>query len=317
MIVAGAGIVGLSCAWRLAQRGQKVTVYDAREAASEASWAGAGMLAPGGECESDTPLARLFLRSFEIYPEYVGELEHESGCSIDFRRCGGLEIAFTDAEAAVLDRRAAAQRVLGIPSESARYRNWPARFYPDDAIVDPRDITHALLTACRRRGVQIHEHQPIKRIPDNHESVLIAAGAWSSALHPGLPRTMPVRGHLIAWHKPPGLLPHILRHGHTYLLQRTSGLLIAGSTTEHAGFDRTLDEDAIADIHTRAALLLPELAEHPPDARWNGFRPGIEAAEPAIGRIPGTSIWTAFGHYRNGILLAPETARLIAESVCS
>jgi glycine oxidase len=312
--VAGAGIVGLSCAWRLAQRGQKVTVYDAREAASEASWAGAGMLAPGGECESDTPLARMFLRSLRLYPDYVSELHQESGCPIDFRRCGGLEVAFTDAESADLHRRAVAQQALGVASESARYKHWRARFYPDDAIVDPRDITRALLTACRKRGVQVREHEPIQRIPRD-ERVLIAAGAWSSALYPGLPGTMPVRGHLIAWHKPPGLLPHILRHGHTYLLQRTSGLLIAGSTTEHVGFDRTLDESAIADIHTRASRLLPELANHPPDERWNGFRPGIEGAEPVIGRIPGTSIWTAFGHYRNGILLAPETARLIAESV--
>jgi glycine oxidase len=273
------------------------------------------MLAPGGECESDTPLARLFLRSLEIYPEYVRELEHESGCPIDFRRCGGFEVAFTDAESEALDRRAAAQQSLGIRSESTLYRNWPARFYPDDAIVDPRDITRALLTACRNRGVQIREHEPVQRIPDNHESIVIAAGAWSSALHPGLPRTMPVRGHLIAWRMPPGLQPHILRHGHTYLLQRTSGLLIAGSTTEHVGFDRTLDESAIDDIHARASLLLPELANRPPDERWNGLRPGIDATEPAIGRIPGTSIWTAFGHYRNGILLAPETARLIAESV--
>jgi glycine oxidase len=317
LIVVGAGIVGLSCAWRLAQRGLKVTVFDAREAASEASWAGAGMLAPGGECESDTPLARLLLRSLSLYPDYVTELRQESGCLIDFRRCGGFEIAFTEAESAALDRRAAAQQSLGIRSESARCRTWPARFYPDDAIVDPRDVTRALLTACRNRGVQIREHEPVERIPDNHENILIAAGAWSSALHPGLPRTMPVRGHLIAWHMPPGLLPHILRHGHTYLLQRTSGLLIAGSTTEHVGFDRTLDESAVADIHTRASELLPELANHPPDERWNGLRPGIDATEPAIGRIPGTSIWTAFGHYRNGILLAPETARLIAESVSS
>ena len=252
---------------------------------------------------------------FELYPDYVAELRQESGCPIDFRRCGGLEVAFTDAESAAVDRRAAAQQPLGIPSESARYTNWPARFYPDDAIVDPRDVTRALLTACRKRGVQIREHHPIERRSDNQEPILIAAGAWSSALYSGLPRTMPVRGHLIAWHKPPGLLPHILRHGHTYLLQRTSGLLIAGSTTEHVGFDPTLDENAIADIHARASRLLPELANHPPDERWNGFRPGIEATEPAIGRIPGTSVWTAFGHYRNGILLAPETARLIAESV--
>jgi glycine oxidase len=111
------------------------------------------------------------------------------------------------------------------------------------------------------------------------------------------------------------LLGPILREGHTYLLQRSSGVLIAGSTTEEAGFDRTIDPAAIADIHARAARLLPQIANDPPDEVWNGFRPAIDADAPMIGRLPGVRIWTAFGHYRNGILLAPETARLIAESV--
>ena len=273
------------------------------------------MLAPGGECDADTPLTRLALRSIALYPDFVRELEDESGLSIDFRRCGGLELALTDAESDALTHRADLQRDFGIVSKPSRYKDWPARFYPDDALVDPRDISRALIAVCRKRGVEIREHEPMLQIPQNGETVLIAAGAWSSQLYPGLRRTMPVRGHLIAWRKQPGLLDPILRHGHTYLLQRTSGLLIAGTTTEHVGFDRTLDPHAIVDIQTRAARFLPELANHPPDECWNGFRPGIEAAEPAIGRIPGTSIWTAFGHYRNGILLAPETARLIAESV--
>jgi glycine oxidase len=111
------------------------------------------------------------------------------------------------------------------------------------------------------------------------------------------------------------LIGSILRHKHTYLLQRHGGTLIAGSSTEYVGFDRAIDESVVSDIHSRASKLLPELAALTPADRWNGFRPGTESGNPVVGRIEGTAIWTAFGHYRNGILLAPETARIIAESV--
>jgi glycine oxidase len=199
--------------------------------------------------------------------------------------------------------------------------------YPDDAIVDPRDVTRALIQVCRKLGAELHENEPVLNIAADglsiqsaagcYEStgVIIAAAARSSELFKDLPRTMPVRGHLISWRLEPGALPVILRSGHTYLFQRTSGLVIAGSTTEHVGWDDRFDSAAVADIHGRAAALFPRLKNLEPDEKWIGFRPGIEAAGPAIGKVPGTSVWTAFGHYRNGILMAPETARIIAEQI--
>ncbi|HVW84098.1 MAG TPA: FAD-dependent oxidoreductase [Bryobacteraceae bacterium] len=327
MVIVGAGIIGLSCAWRLARRGHAVTVFDAREAASEASWAGAGMLAPGGEIDRDSAIADMALRSIAQYPDFVAELEQDSGATIDFQRNGAIELASTAAEAEALKQRAAWQSSIGIASEACEFSGRPARFYPGDAIVDPRDVTQALGIVCRRLGVTVRENEPVLNIAADGRSVrtpggeyaddgvLIAAGAWSSTLYGGLPRTMPVRGHLIGYPAAPGTLGTILRHGHTYLLQRRSGLLIAGATTEHAGFDRGIDRAAAAGIHNRASALLPQLRSFPDYCAWNGFRPGIESDRPAIGRIPGTSVWTAFGHYRNGILLAPETARLIAESM--
>jgi glycine oxidase len=330
MIIAGAGIVGLTCAWRLARCKIPVTVFDAREAGGEASWAGAGMLAPGGEMDNASPLTEMSLRSLELYPEFVEELRDVSGVSIDFQRCGAVELALDELEAEELERRAARQCAIGIRSEPARHADCvAARFYPDDALVNPRDVMAALRMACLHSGVSIHEHEPVIEIfPDGSgvhtprasyrdDGVLIAAGAWSSDLTAGLPlpRTMPVRGHLISYRAETGMLGTILRHGHTYLLQRDSGCIIAGSSTEHAGFDRTIDEGVVRGIHTTASRLLPALAAMKPLERWNGFRPGIEGGIPAIGRLEGTAIWTAFGHYRNGILLAPETARRIAESV--
>jgi glycine oxidase len=338
MIIVGAGIIGLSCAWRLSQSGRHVTVFDAREAAAEASWAGAGMLAPGGEVEDASPLARMALRSLAQYEGFVAELREISDIRIDYQHCGAVELALTATEAEALEKRAARQSVIGIPSEPIAYSGAvSARFFSNDQLVAPRDVTDALRIACMRAGVSIREHESVTRIaPDggevttslgkySDEGVVIAAGAWSSSLKSDLPVTVPVRGHLISYHTDRPLITSILRHDGTYLLQRRSqrkphrseGALIAGSSTEYVGFDRKIDESVVSEIHKRASRLLPELATLTPAERWVGFRPGIEGGNPAVGRLEGTSIWTAFGHYRNGILLAPETAREIAQSVAA
>ena len=288
------------------------------------------MLAPGGEMDQASPLAAMAMCSLAMYPAFVEELRDASGVAIDFQRCGAVELALDDREAAELERRAARQAMMGIRSESMHYAgSTAALFYPDDALVNPRDMMAALRTACLRSGVSIHEHEPVLEVfrdgsgvrtvrgSYRDDGVLIAAGAWSGELAANLPvqKTMPVRGHLIAYRAKAGLLGTILRHESTYLLQRDSGCLIAGASTEHVGFDRTIDESVVQAIHNRASRLLPALAAMNPVERWNGFRPGIEGGIPAIGRIEGTAIRTAFGHYRNGILLAPDTARRIEESV--
>ena len=289
-------------------------MFDRREAAQEASWAGAGMLAPGGEFEVHSPAAQLAMRSLDLYPEYVRELEHETGLSIDFRRCGAVDLSpHEDAPS------------LGIRSEPTIWAGRPARFYPDDALVDPRDVTRALIAACRKRGVEIREHEPVNLVGHDgrsvrtsektyeDEGVIIASGAWHISLA-GMPEPTPVRGHLVAWRLAPGVLKPILREGHTYVMQRSSGLLIAGSTTERVGFDRGIDAEAVADIVARARRLFPQIPDEPPAEVWNGFRPWC-GEMPVIGRVAGTCALAAFGHYRNGILMAPETARMIAETV--
>jgi len=332
VIVTGAGIIGLSSAWRMARAGLRIVLFDAREAAAEASWAGAGMLAPGGEIDTHSELAAMALRSLHAYEPFVRELEGETGFDIDFQRCGAFELAANEAELAMLRQKADLQRSMGIPSESRAWRDFEARFYPEDGIVDPRQVTAALRTACLRLGVTLREHEPVLEIaPDGSwvrtaretisdpDGVLITAGAWSSSLCSALPRTIPVRGHLLSWNLPPRTLPSIVRHGHTYLLQRRNGALIAGSSMEDVGFDRTINDAIAGDIRDRAVRLLPALATIEPSARWIGFRPAIAAANgiacaPLVGRI-GPRLWAAVGHYRNGILLAPETARVITETI--
>ena len=325
VIVAGAGIMGLTSAWRLAQRGWQVTVFDMREAAGESSWAAAGMLAPGGEIESDTDLAKMSLRSLHMFPEFIRDLEEDSGLGVEYRRCGAIEVAMDDNEAELLAKKAARQVSLGISSEPCRYNDFAARFYPEDAMTDPLSIIDALLAACRKRNVTIRQREPVTEVLEEGpcvrtaqgeyraDRVLIAAGAWSSGLFPGLPRVYPVRGHLICYDLEPGLLTTILRNRETYLLQRESGTLIAGSSMENVGFERAVDAAIVEEIEHRAARLLPALAGRKSSDSWNGMRPATDEGRPVVGRVRETQVWTAYGHFRNGILLAPDTAETILD----
>jgi glycine oxidase len=324
VIIAGAGVIGLSCAWRLAQRGWHVTVFDSSIAAHESSWAAAGMLAPGGDIDSNASLAKMAVRSLRMFPEFVRGLEEESGDTLEFRQCGAVEVAMDETEAEALTQRAARQAAVGIVSTPCRYRDLAARAFPADCIVDPLSINDLLLTVCRLRGVVIREREAVTGViadgrgirtatAEYHsDRVLIAAGAWSSTLLPGLPSVHPVRGHLLSFEMEPGLLNTIVRNGPTYMFQRESGALIAGSSVEATGFDRTVDTAVAADIHKRAAKLLPALAAATPSNCWNGLSPATDVG-PVLGRVGETSVWTAYGHFRNGILLAPDTALTISD----
>jgi len=332
VIVIGAGIVGGSIAWRLAQAGAAVTLVDAGALGGEASWAGAGMLAPGGEFVTRSRWAQFALESMALYPAFVEELESETGLRIDYRCCGAVEIARTDAEWQDLLGRRAAQSELGIRSEVTDGR----LFYPDDALVDPRDVTRALRRACENREVHIREQTRVLSVRVTAEradvetsggmlsgsAAVLAAGAWSGAIPvfgPGgplaIPASFPVRGHLLGYALEPGSLGPILRHGHTYVMQRSSGFTIAGTSSEQVGFNRELDPQIIDEIRARGEELEPRLRKAAEPIAWLGFRPATEHFEPVIGRLGDTCLWLAYGHYRNGILLAPATAGRVAGEI--
>lgn len=193
--------------------------------------------------------------------------------------------------------------------------------FPDEAQVDPRHILAAL-----RTSLDVREHTTVDAIREAGNSVeaggvtaraaVIAAGAWSGLI-PGMPASYPVRGHLLGYGLAPDSLPTILRSGHTYILQRANGYTIVGSTEEEVGFDRTLDFEALADLKRRGEALWPELKAHEPVDAWCGFRPATPSAIPQVGRLGDRNIWTAYGHFRNGILLANVTAKLIAADITS
>ena len=130
-----------------------------------------------------------------------------------------------------------------------------------------------------------------------------------------LPAVVPIKGHLIGFQLEPGALGPVRRQGETYVLQRSNGFLVAGSNEQDIGFDRTVDLRVCEDIHRRAAQLFPPLEHATPVKRWIGFRPRSATGDPHIGRVEGTNVWLAYGHYRNGILLTPVTAQRVADNI--
>ncbi len=354
--VVGAGIVGATIAWRLGQRGFTVDLYDGGAFAGEASAAGAGMLAPGGEANELSAWARDTVQARAMYADFVTELQDSSGHRIDFRECGAVDLALNQDDWEALRRRSAVLEQLGVKAESisaaeltglapalsatATRGDYPALWFAGDAVVNPRDITHALAHLLPQLGVTIHEHCAISActwqgthfqlrsasagIVANADSVVMAAGAWTGAITWGEeassqvppPRVaVPIRGHLIQCQQPPGTLGPIVRHQHLYVFQRESGAVISGSNEECVDFDRTPNQEAVLQIHKHTEQLLPGLFPPRTDTYWLGFRPGIRGSGPEVRRLGELPLWLAYGHYRNGILLAPHTAERIVNDL--
>jgi len=282
VLIVGGGLIGSSIAWRLAQKGARVSIADAGNLGGEASPAGAGMLSPGAEFDKPSVWRDLGLESIRLYPSFVDELQTETGIDTDFRM-----------------------------------------FHPEDGVVDPAALLRALHCACESRKVRIMREHVTTVEPRDYTAVVIAAGAWSGQVQvkPNvmLPAVVPIKGHLIGFQLEPGALGPTRRHGETYVLQRSNGFLIAGSNEQDIGFDRTVDAAICEDIHRRAAQLFPPLEHATPLKRWIGFRPrpvqNGATGDPHIGRVEGTNVWLAYGHYRNGILLTPVTAQRLADEI--
>jgi glycine oxidase len=351
VIIAGGGVIGASIAWRLARNQVRVLLLDAAaKIGSEASSAAAGMLAPGGEFDRPSPLLDFAIASLAQYDDFVGAIQADSGLPIEFRRTAAVQIALNAAELESLIERAALQRAAGIPSLVLTPDELRALVpmvcsdaigavqYTAEAIVDPRSLMTALRAACLARGVSIEERSPVASIAATATGVsvsvasktvrapfaVVAAGAWSGDIDVTidnqpyrLPRSFPMKGHLLGYRLPAGSLAATVRYDHTYVLQRADGFTIAGSSTEDAGYDRNIDSQIVAEIAARAAALVPALAPLRPESVWIGFRPATDTAAPHIGRVASSRLWLAYGHYRNGILLAPASCDRVCREIAA
>jgi len=349
VLIIGAGVVGLGIAWRLAQRGAAVTLFDKGAAGSGASHAAAGMLAVCAEAEpGEENLIALSRQSQALWPEFAAELEGLTGRSVDLRREGTLVVALTADDQARIQHHLEFQQSLGLPVEwiSAREarRREPhlasiagAVWSPEDGQVDNRKLAAALKLACAGAGAELQEHRPVRRIligngravgvelEDGTEHradvVVLAAGAWSRSIE-GLPAPLrppvrPVKGQMIALQMDPAapLASHVVRAPNVYLVPRLDGRLVLGATVEEKGFDTTLTAGGVLALLEAAWRTIPAIEELPIAEMWVGHRPGSRDDAPILGPGPVEGLIYATGHHRNGILLVPATADAVSRLV--
>ncbi|HEU4977475.1 MAG TPA: glycine oxidase ThiO [Solirubrobacteraceae bacterium] len=338
--VVGGGVIGLAVAWRARSRGLSVCVLERGEPGCGASHVAAGMLAPVTEADpGERALLALGLESARRWPSFAAELEEVSGLPVGYRACGTLVVARDRDDAEALERELALRERLGLRAErllpSAARRAEPslapslrAAFEaPDDHSVDPRLVTAALARAAERAGAVVHARAEVAELLPGEGvrlagggtvragQVVVAAGAWSEALAPVPVR--PVKGQLLRLRDPsgPGLLERVVRYEGGYLVPRGDGRYVLGGTVEERGFDTSVTAGAAYELLRDAAEVVPGVLELELEEHIAGLRPGTPDNAPLIGAGE-DGVVLATGHYRNGVLLAPITADMVAAELC-
>ncbi len=323
-IIIGGGIIGLSLAIELRKQGLRVLLVEKGEPGREASWAAGGMLVGSG-LETPPSLQRLAAASARMYPEFVHELEDESRLKIDLRSEGTL---LWDPAA---DARVRALHPLPAPLselEPALADQLSSPLFVQEQCVDPRDLVTAAIAAAHHRGVDFSSGDEVLEVEVKDgkaagvltnktnflsEAVVNCAGAWAGLIPPHAFPTSPVKGQMLCVLMPDKyLLRHVLRTPDVYLIPRSDGRLLIGATVEEAGFNKQTVPDTIKKLRRSALELVPKLADARILEAWAGLRPGTPDKLPILGTTPTPGYFVATGHFRDGILLAPVTAKVMA-----
>jgi len=319
VIIAGAGIIGVSLALELRERGRAVLVLDRGGPGGEASSAAAGMLA-AADPETPPALRPIAFESARMFPEFVRKLETAGKMQVDFRRAG--TIALLPDAPAPCEYRSLSTDELRRLEPSLKNLGQHAFFVQEDSI-DPFLLMQAALAAARNLGVEIRGHAEVKNIRARAGATEVLAGAdtflasfvvdcrgaWSGA--PVRPR----KGQMLYVQPQAAMLQHVLRAPDVYLVPRSSGKVLIGATVEDVGYDKSVDPATIHALLIAAAKYLPELASAPITQSWAGLRPGTPDGLPILGPTDVPGVFVASGHFRNGILLAPITAKIMANLV--
>lgn len=324
VVIAGAGIIGLSVAIELRRAGASVAVLDRGEPGREASSAAAGMLV-ADDPETDPKLKALTRMSAEMYPAFVEELELRSGKNVGLENRGTLYIAQADEELPSSSLYPADLRQL-----EPVLADLPRVCFLEEQTVDPRLLVQAALGTAKSMGITVHHEAHVERVSmastrdlevrTNAGSYSTAtfvncAGAWAGEIAGVSARTRPVKGQMLTVIPQASELRHVIRSREVYLLPRKTGRVLIGATVEEAGFDKTVKPETIQELHRTAANLVPCIGGAKMIEAWAGLRPGSPDGLPILGpgSLPGTYIAT--GHFRNGILLAPITAALMSNLI--
>jgi len=350
VVVIGGGVIGLTIARALAHRGAgEICLIERASLGHEASFAAAGMLAPQAEANSQDDFFRLACQSRDLYPDFASSLYDETGIDVELDTTGTLYMALTYHDLVEIEKRYEWQTAAGLevekltasqalqlePCISQSVRG--ALRFPRDLQVENRRLLSALANSVAKLGVTVLSGTTVESVKIERDevrgvhtlrgfiscpNVVVAAGTWSSLLklsQPSEKRAMmvdPVRGQMISFDARPQLTRHVIYSPRGYIVPRRDGRLLAGSTSEHAGFAKQVTAGGISAILQHAQEISPSVSALPIVDTWAGLRPRAPDSLPVLGpcdEIGG--LFYATGHYRNGILLAPVTGELIAEAV--
>jgi glycine oxidase len=335
VIVVGAGIIGLSLAIELNKQGLRVLVVEKGEPGHEASWAAGGMLVDS-PAETLPALRELATASARMYPEFVHELEDESGLKIDLRSVGTLLFARDGTGHSPVTTQAdpLPQPLAELEPALEILNNSEPRFtalYIKERSVDPRHLTNAASAAARHRGVDFSSGDQVLAVKqaDGKASgvrtnktqfaaamVVNCAGAWAGQIGPHSFPTRPVKGQMLYVAMPQKeMVRHVVRTPDVYLVPRSDGRMLIGTTVEEAGFDKQTVPETILKLRKAALDLVPKLADARILEAWAGLRPGTPDGLPILGATPTPGYFVATGHFRDGILLAPVTAGVMSQLI--
>ena len=339
--IVGGGVIGLALARELSSRGAEVLVIERGRTGAEASWAAAGLLSAQSDATAPSPFFDLALESRNLYPDWTAALAQETGLDVGWRRTGVLRCGSEESLARFrwqVDAGLPVERLdaTGVARASAG-RAAPAiahgLFFADDAVVNNRQLVSALRRSLELRGVPIEEGVAVTRFRVEDGAcrgletssgsvacgkVVDAAGAWAD-LDPTLPFSIPVepvRGQIVELADAIGF-PTVLESEDVYLVPRQDGRVLVGATVERSGFVKEVTAAGVAGLLAHAIALAPSLENARFTDAWAGLRPGTPDGLPLLGESPVRSLILAAGHFRNGILLAPLTALLVADVVTS
>ncbi len=342
VVIVGGGIIGGAIAFELARQKIRVAIFDRQTPGQEASWAAAGMLSPAPDSAGAIPLVPLARASLDLYPRFIADIEDASGQQAGFRPCGAIEAFFSADAARELSTLVALHHGLGLPTEALRVEEaqklepalgrdlGAAALLSNEASVDNRMLTHAVLAAseasgakfladCAVEDVLFSENKCIGILAAGEKigagQVVIAAGCWASKLV-SIARfapTRPIRGQMVALLSDAVDLAHVIRSERGYIVPRGEGLCVAGSTLENAGYEKRVTPGGLEKILGAVNEMVPALADAEIVETWSGLRPDTPDHLPSLGPTDIEGLLVATGHYGNGILLTPITAKIIAD----
>ena len=344
VIIAGGGVIGCSIAWRLAQAGLKVTVFERGRVGCEASRAAAGMLSPQGESQTAGPFFDLCLRSRAMYRSFAEELNDASGIDVEYKDEGTLFVVLQGEDDQQKTRWATWQQEAGLPLEHVSADDirkiepavtesaTRAIFLPLEHQVENRRLMDALEVAMKRAGVELIGGAEVTSLATDQGKVtgvvsgrrldagvvVVTAGTWSSRLLEPIGlnvKVIPARGQMIAVKGGTCPLNRVLHSSKIYLVPRRDGRILIGATVEYAGFLKAVTVGAIKHLLSAAVELAPSLREFEIVETWCGLRPDTLDHLPIMGPSGVNNLLLATGHFRNGILLAPITADLVSDVI--